>query len=113
MFLNSHADTAAVALIARAIGNCDFRVKASKDGKSPDSPWIITVGESTWQRHILVKELLGDADATLTLLGTTQSIVTPADADVTDIANDIQLSELIAGRYIGVKSALKPALQAA
>jgi len=113
MYLNSISDTATVAEIARQIGHCDFMTSCKKTNAEGSSPWVITVSESNWRRHLLVKEIVAGEDTVLTILAEKQSTNSGVDVDITDVDRDVKLSELITDTYASVKSALKPTAVAA
>ena len=98
-----------IELIAKAIAQCDFRVTISKYMGPQNWPWIITVGESYWQRHLAVIEISEDCcDAALDVLKSEQSGNSGYNISWSDVERRISLSDLIADKYRGVKSILKP-----
>lgn len=102
-----------VIAIAKTIGECDFRTLVSKytTSDSDHSPWVITVGESTWQRHLVVENLGergGIMDATLALLTTSESERFGYQIRTNNVQRRISLKELVSGRYLGVKRVLYP-----
>lgn len=99
--------------IAQIIGRCDFRTTVSRYTTSTNTPWVITVGESSWQRHLLVESAsVGEgpfrANATLAILAQSESGKFGYDIDTRKIEKRIELSELVADHYISVKKALFP-----
>lgn len=102
-----------VIAIAQAIGRCDFRTTISMYTASRNNPWVITVGESGWQRHLVV-ESDGDGDimnATLAVLHTSESDQYGYDIRTGEIQKRIQLGKLVGNlgnKYIGVKKVLYP-----
>jgi hypothetical protein len=99
--------------IAQIIGRCDFRTTVSRYTTSTNSPWVITVGELSWQRHLLVESVsvgegLFRANATLAILAQSESDKFGYHIDTRKIEKRIELSELVAGHYISVKKALFP-----
>jgi hypothetical protein len=109
-----HPNANMVELIAKAIARCDFRTTISKYVSSDDWSWVITVGESNWQRHLAVVEISPDScDAVLNILKPEQSTKFGYDLNTNDVESSIKLSDLIAGSYVGVKNLLKPKSMAA
>lgn len=100
-----------VIAIAQAIGHCDFRTTVSLYTNRSNSPWVITVGESDWQRHLTVLSTtvgIYGSDAELAILESSQSDNSGYDIRTYCVERVIRLSELIAGNYISVKKALYP-----
>jgi hypothetical protein len=103
-----------VTTVAYAIACCDFRVTIQRYVTSQGRPWIITVGEVSWQRHIVVESVAADgSDAVLAILTPEQSQHFGYDISTRNIDRRTSLKELIAAAYTGVKSALYPERQAA
>lgn len=93
--------------VARAIGSCDFRTTVSRYVLG-NNPWVITVGELTWQRHLVVEQINEDGtDATLKILTPVQSDKFGYDINTEDAERTVNLRELIADRYAGVVLTLK------
>lgn len=95
--------------IARVIGQCDFRTTVSRYTTIPDAPWIITVGESGWRRHLIVTETsngICGPDAELAVLATSESDKFGYDIRTDRVDRAIRLSSLISGGYVGVKKVL-------
>jgi|GEM_PF-5421428 len=93
------------------IGRCDFRTTVSRYTTSTNSPWVITVGETAWHRHLIVENVsdsIGNFDATLAILPVSESGKFGYDIRHDKIDKRIQLSDLIARKYIGVKRTLFP-----
>lgn len=102
-------DPDSVIAVATIIGRCDFRVTVSRYIPREKSPWVITVGESVWQRHLVVDQIDEDGtDATLRILAPAQSEKFGYNIDIQDVERRITLRELIANTYTSVKEALKP-----
>ncbi|MBP9856103.1 MAG: hypothetical protein KBC48_02245 [Candidatus Pacebacteria bacterium] len=100
-----------VAMIAETIGHCDFRVTVQRYMLGNDYPWIITVGEGTWQRHLVVESIAPDGkNATFAVLSHTQSDKFGYDINTLDVVNRLTLRELIGteNKYSNVKKALLP-----
>ena len=103
-----------VTTVAYAIACCDFRVTIQRYVTSQGRPWIITVGEVSWQRHIVVESVAADgSDAVLAILMPEQSENFGYDISTRNIDRRTSLKELIASAYTGVKSALYVQRQAA
>ena len=97
-----------VAKIAEQIAHCDFRVTLQRYMLG-DYPWIITVGENHWQRHLVLRSVSPDGkDAILTILSPEQSDKFGYDIDVKDFVAQITLGELTKDQYTSVKKALTP-----
>jgi len=97
--------------IAQMIGQCDFRTTVSLYTTSPNYPWIITVGESGWCRHLIVESVLIGNDglaANLAVLSQSESDKFGDNVRTTEVAERIELKDLIADSYIGVKKVLYP-----
>jgi hypothetical protein len=108
-----HLSTAAaVSEVAETIGNCDFRTTMSRYTTGYDSPWVITVGESSWHRHLVVLETF-DGGAKLGLLTKEQSERRITDIDTSAIERTLTLKELTANSYTGVKKLLTAELAVA
>lgn len=98
--------------VASAIGNCDFRVTISRYVNGLVRPWVITVGESGWQRHLVVEKIDEDGnDATFAILSPDQSDKFGYDINTKDAVARIMLSDLIRKGYTGVKKFLQPKMQ--
>jgi hypothetical protein len=109
--MNTSIGYETVLAIAQAIAHCDFRVMVSRYVTSDGSPWIITVGESLWRRHLVVESAPVDqsgSHATLAVLSQDESGKFGYDIRANNIVERIELSELIAESYVGVKKALYP-----
>mgnify|MGYP001575766606 CR=1 FL=1 len=105
----------AVATVARAIGQCDFHTTMShySTGDS-QGPWVITVGESRWHRHLVVLNVSDDGTcADLGLLDAEQSHRRITDINISAIERTLTLQELVADSYLGVKKLLAPEFAAA
>ena len=97
--------------IAEVIARCDFRTTVFRCITNSDSPWIITVGESSWQRHLIVEETsigISGSDATMAILSVDESNKFGYDINVNNIEKRICLSELVAEGYVGVWKSLRP-----
>ncbi len=108
-FLSTAADVFAV---AETIGNCDFRTAMSRYTTGVDAPWVITVGESHWHRHLVVLEITDDG-AVLGLLNSEQSERRITDINTRAIERTLTLKELVSNSYTGVKKLLTAELAAA
>lgn len=111
---NPNAET--VTAIASAIANCDFRVTIQRYITGQGRPWIITVGETWWQRHIVVEVAEEDgSDATLAILSPEQSenFGYEIGAGSGNIDRHVTLKELIAKGFTSVKAVLRPEREAA
>ncbi len=93
------------AKVAAMIANCDFRTAISKYTTGDKGQWVITVGESSWQRHMIVKETKRHS-ATLAILSADQSSRSVIDLDTSKVEQEISLKDLIASGYTGVKDFL-------
>ncbi len=109
----NNIDANKVVEIAQKIGSCDFRVTISNYVIGGNRPWVITVGETTWQRHLVVAQIDETGNAVLLVLSPEQSSNFGYDIDTTDVERSTTLEELIAGEYSGVKEALYPSQVAA
>lgn len=101
-----------VIAIAETIARCDFRVTVSCYVTRPGSPWVITVGESRWQRHVVVKSVtvgLEHGDVVLAILEQTESNKFGYDVRTDRVEREITLLDLTADNYLSVKQALYPA----
>jgi hypothetical protein len=98
------------ACIARSIAHCDFRVTLScYMGSSEHYPWIVTVGEHYWQRHIAIEAVTPDAaDANLLILSEEESQHFGYDIDWRAAERRVTLKELLSGSYGRVVAALCP-----
>ncbi len=95
------------AIVAGQIAQQDFRVTLSEYISRKGSPWVITVGESYWQRHLVIETVIhGGNDATLAILANEQSVLRTLDIDTTKVDRRVSLKELLAGRYSGIRQAL-------
>jgi hypothetical protein len=102
-------DANQVVAIAERIGHCDFRVTVSRYCTGNGRPWVITVGENAWQRHLVVEEIYdGGADARLGILPLTQTEKSGYDLHTNEIERNVMLLDLVAGSYSGVKEWLLP-----
>ncbi len=100
-----------VIAIAQMIGSCDFRTTVSLYTTSSHKPWVITVGESNWRRHIIVEEVVVGVhglEATLAVLPTSESDKFGYDIRTDKVDGRISLSDLVAGKYVGAKKVLYP-----
>jgi hypothetical protein len=100
-----------VTMIAWAIGRCDFRTTISRYTTSDNQPWVITVGESNWQRHLIVKDAVINEkglSATLGVLSTNESDKFGYDVNTNNVVRVIELKQLVSENYIGVKKILFP-----
>lgn len=106
----SHAQsrvTEEIALkVAKAIAVCDYRVSLSKY-VSRDDPWLITVGESVWQRRLLIQEIKG-GQITLAVLAKSESREPDYDVSFDKVERIITLANLTKEGYISVKAVLNP-----
>lgn len=103
-----NVDASDVELAANQIARRDFRVQIGKYITRDAAPWVITIGELTWKRHVVA---LGKAahggDVELGVLSYEQSAKTDLyEVDVSDIDRRIMVSELVAEGYVGVKRVL-------
>lgn len=104
----------AVEAVARKIAWCDFRVTVQRYMTGEDAPWVITVGESAWSRHLVVESATPDgSDADLAILVPEQSARFGYDIGFSAVERRVTLQELIAGSYPGVKSTLRSQAQVA
>jgi hypothetical protein len=109
LYLSTAAD---VNEVAETIAKCDFRTAMSRYTTGNDSPWVITVGESGWHRHLVVLETF-DGDAKLGLLTKEQSERRITDIDTSAIERTMTLGELTAFSYSGIRKLLTAELAAA
>jgi hypothetical protein len=92
--------------VVQGIAHCDFRTAISRYATG-DGPWIITVGETGWQRHLVVDAIVNHGqDAYLALLKSTENDKSPAHIDHTQVEKTFMLSNLVADRYTGIKQML-------
>ncbi len=89
--------------IAHLIGSCDFRVTIQLYVTQARA-WVITVGESDWQRHIVPNTTA----KTLGILSVEQSKKFGFEIDTNDVIEEVTLDNLIAGGYSDVRKKLKP-----
>ena len=97
-----------------AIANCEFRVTIQRYITGNNRPWVITVGETFWQRHIVIETAEEDgSDATLAILMPEQSENFGYELGTGDqnIDQHILLKDLIAKGFTSVKAALYPKSQ--
>jgi hypothetical protein len=92
--------------VAQNIADCDFRVTAMQYQTSDDSPWILSVGETSWRRHLII-ESVGNAEAVLSLLPETQTFDDAYGVSSRSAEFTVTLSELIRDKYVGVKRVLR------
>jgi hypothetical protein len=99
--------------IASSIANCDFRVTLSRYMCSKGYPWIVTVGEHDWQRHIVIESVTPDAsDANLVILSPEESRHFGYDINWRAAERRMTLKELVSdGSYGSVIAALRPELR--
>ena len=98
-----------VEAVARKIARCDFRVTVQRYTTSSGAPWVITVCESRWSRHLVVESIAPDgSDANLAILVPEQSDHFGLDLDWNAVERRVTLQELIARSYLSVKSMLRP-----
>lgn len=98
-----------VVTVAEIIANLDFRTAVLRHANRQDSPWLISVGESSWQRRLVVEQVNESAtEATFAILTPTQSYKSVWDIDTRDVERRITLSELLTKDFVGVKQVLKP-----
>lgn len=106
-----------VVLVAKKIAKCGFRatiqIYITGTSRPMDRPWIITVGESEWQRHIVVERVIDDDEAMLAVLGPDQSAKFGYDININDVVMRIKLTDLVRDNYVGVKNFLQPQAQMA
>ena len=108
--MRTHLDYNVVSIIAARIANCDFRVTITQHVAHSDAHkmWIITVGETTWQRHLVVTEFVkGDTRPRLDVLKQIQSgqmIIDVNPHDIDFILPDFEA--FIDSGYAGVKKTL-------
>lgn len=96
-----------VANVASRIASCDFGVTVSRYLSRVDSPWIITVAEHTWCRHIVIEAIAEDGtDAFLGILPAAQSKNFGYDINLA-VERHITLKELVLTSYSGVVKELK------
>lgn len=101
-----------VTFVARAIADCDFDVTIQQFMWN-NYPWIVTVGERTWQRHIVVEAVTDDgSDATLAILSVEESQHFGRGINLSKVDCRISLKELLSDKYVSVKSALRPPAEA-
>ncbi len=102
-------DPSLIIAIAQSIANCDFRTTVQMYVTGRTGPWIITVGEMKWQRHMVVEQVNDDgSDATLAVLGPDQSTKFGCDISLRDVTVRVQLKDLIRNKYTSVKNYLQP-----
>ena len=97
-----------VQAIARMIAWRDFRVTVSSYVTRSDAPWIITVGEQDWQRHLVVEGVGFEGDtlhATFAILAKEESERTGYDIGVRNVAKRMTLAQL--GGYASMKNELR------
>lgn len=98
--------------VAKIIGQCDFRVALSRYMGRDNSPWIITVGESNWRRHLVLNEGCASKSreeiALLEILSQEESEKFMLDIRSDNIVGHIMLFDLVSNGYLGVKKALYP-----
>lgn len=100
-----------IIIISKIIGRCDYRTTVSRYTTCDNSPWVITVGESTWRRHLIVEKVTDGGtglDAELAILCTSESNKFGYDIRTDAVSSRIRLIDLVADRYISVKKALFP-----
>lgn len=95
----------AMRFVANAIAQCDFRVTAQQYQTGKGYPWVLTVGENHWRRHLVIKSV-EDHGAELELLPATQTLEMLANVELLPTERQISLRELISGNYTGVKTVL-------
>lgn len=96
-----------IASIAERIAQQDFRVTISRYMTSGNSPWIITVGEGDWSRHLVVESVMTDgSDAFLTVLSLRQSGKFGPDIDVNDLQYRYRLGAILGKGYPWMKAVL-------
>jgi hypothetical protein len=80
--------------IAQKIRDFDFRTSVSRDSSCPNTgPWVITIGEITWHRHLVVREVTDNGkDARLDILAPRQS---EQSIDIKDVDRTITLQALL------------------
>lgn len=102
-----------VTQIADQIAACDFRVTMSRYVTRPGSPWIITVGETGWQRHLVVEEVnpLG-TDANLAVLTRGQSSNFGYKINDKSIERYVTLKQLTVNKHQSVLAVLCPPARA-
>lgn len=94
--------------VAKKISSCDFAVSMSRYVTGDSWPWVITVGEFSWHRHLVVLEIMGEGDdAKLALLTVDQSDNVLNSLDVSKVERTFTLRELIANSYTGVTRMLR------
>lgn len=87
-------------------------VQAYICGSKPE--WLITVGESHWHRHLLVKAINADgSEATFAVLGPNQSGKFGYDLNTKDVAFEISLTKLLSNGPGGVLNMLMTKAHAA
>lgn len=92
---------------AEAIGHCDFRTAVSCYTTGKGNPWVITVGESSWQRHLVVIRTRGE-DVELGILPKSQSVLSAIDMmDTRHFEGIVMLSDLTALSYGGIRELLQ------
>lgn len=108
-------DCRRVAEAAVTISRLDFQVTISRYvNAQKNSYWVITVGESRWQRHLVVKEIGKDNSAIkLGVLKERQRPEIGYQIDINDLNGTVTLEELTMDGYEGVRLWLKPAAQEA
>ena len=103
-----------VLAIAKAIGQHDFRASVGRYAHGDNPPWIITIGENDWQRHLVViGNEGGGKHATLALLAASESKKSVLHLDPTRVERTITLHELTAESYAGIRRILYPQMRAA
>ncbi len=103
-----------VLAIAKTIGQNDFRVAVGRYAHGDNPPWIVTVGENDWQRHLVVLGNEGGGKhASLGILAASESGKSPLHLDPTMVERTISLNRLTAEGYSGIRRMLHPQLRAA
>jgi hypothetical protein len=115
--MRKHLDYKVISELAKQIANRDFRVTVTQhvaDNVS-DKHWIITVGETTWQRHLVVSDFEErDNNPLIDVLKPVQSGRMITDVNPHDI--DFVLLDFkgfLASGYLGIKETLTTTVQKA
>jgi hypothetical protein len=97
--------------LASLLGQRGFRTTISIYVGHPANamPWILTIGERGWQRHIAIETISDDGrDGRIHLLRADESEVRINDVDVTRSRTEMWIGELLALDNSEIKKVLKP-----
>lgn len=100
--------------IAKTIGQNDFRAAVSRYAHGDNPPWIVTIGENDWQRHLVVLDNEGGGKhASLGILAASESGKSSLHLDPTRVERTITLNRLTAESYTGIRRILHPQMRVA